>query len=80
MVKFTLLRDIVQTRSKTRKLNFRKAKLQPCSEFLNDPHWESVLEDKGAEQSGQIFKEAFLRVQFSIPRCRRSGKEDKRPA
>ena len=36
---------------------------------------------KGVEQSWQIFKEAFFRVQeLSIPRCSKSGKEAKRPA
>jgi len=40
-----------------------------------------VLRDRGAEQSWKIFKDAFHRAQeLSIPRCKKSGKEGKRPA
>jgi len=40
-----------------------------------------VLRDKGAEQSWQIFKDAFHRAQeLSVLRCKKSGKEGKRPA
>jgi len=40
-----------------------------------------VLRDRGAEQSWQIFKDTFHRVQeLSVPRCKKSGKEGKRPA
>ncbi|KFQ85226.1 hypothetical protein N337_10020, partial [Phoenicopterus ruber ruber] len=43
--------------------------------------WTEFLRDKGAEQSWQIFKEAFHRAQeLSIPGCKKSGKEGKRPA
>ncbi|KFZ50921.1 hypothetical protein N321_00760, partial [Antrostomus carolinensis] len=43
--------------------------------------WETALKDKGAEQSWQIFKNDFHRAQeLSIPRCKKLGKEGKRPA
>ncbi|KFM04153.1 hypothetical protein AS27_10717, partial [Aptenodytes forsteri] len=42
--------------------------------------WKTGLRDKGAEQSRQIFKNAFHRAQeLSIPRCKKTGKEGKRP-
>ena len=50
-------------------------------ESVNKTPWESVLKDKGVEQSWQIFKKAFLRAQeLSIPRRRKSEKEGKRLA
>jgi len=40
-----------------------------------------VLRDRGTEQSWQIFKDAFHRVQeLSVPRCKKSGSEGMRPA
>ncbi|PKU34574.1 rna-directed dna polymerase from mobile element jockey-like [Limosa lapponica baueri] len=70
-----------QVKSKVRTLNFRKAKFQIFKELVNRTLQEAVLRDKGAEQSWQIFKDAFHRVQeLSIPRCKKSGKEDKRLA
>jgi len=78
VVEFTLLRDIRQAKSKIRKLNFRKSQL--FRELVNNTPWEYVLNDKGVEQSWQIFKDAFLRVQDpSICGCRMLGKEDRRP-
>ncbi|KAK4806906.1 hypothetical protein QYF61_012627 [Mycteria americana] len=64
-VEFAVLRDMGQAKSK----------------LVNRTSWETALRDKGAEQSWQIFKEAFHRVQeLSIPRCKKSGKDGKRPA
>jgi len=40
-----------------------------------------VLRDRGAEQSWHVFKDAFRRAQeLSIPRCKNSGREGKKPA
>jgi len=40
-----------------------------------------VLRDRGTEESWQIFKDAFHIVQgLSVPRCKKSAKEMKRPA
>ena len=81
MVGFTSLKNIGQAKSKIRKLNFRKANFQLFRELVNKMPWETVLKSEVVEQSWQIFKEAFLRAQeLSIPRCRKSGKEGKRPA
>ena len=56
--------------SKIRMLHFRKANFQFFRELVNKTPWETVLMGKGAEQSWQIFKEAFLSAQeLSIPRC-----------
>ena len=44
-------------------------------------HRETVLRDREAEQSWQIFKDAFHRAQeLPVSRCKNSGKEGKRPA
>ena len=67
-----------QSKSKIMVLNFRKANFQLFRELVNKTPWETVLIGKGAEQSWQIFKKAFLRAQeLSIPRCSKSEKEGK---
>ncbi|KFZ68978.1 hypothetical protein N338_01487, partial [Podiceps cristatus] len=74
-------RDMGQAKSKVRTLNFRKAIFQLFKELVNRTPWETALRDKGAEQSWQIFKDAFHRVQeLSVPKCKKSGKAGKRPA
>ncbi|KFQ65391.1 hypothetical protein N335_01657, partial [Phaethon lepturus] len=74
-------RDMGQAKSKVRTLNFRKAKFQLFRELVNRTPWETALRDKGAEQSWQIFKDAFQRAQeLLIPRSKKSGKEGNRPA
>ncbi|KFP99488.1 hypothetical protein N329_04107, partial [Haliaeetus albicilla] len=74
-------RDMGQAKSTVRTLNFRKAKFQLFKELVNRTPWETALRDKGAKQSWQIFKDAFHRVQeLSVLRCKKSGKEGKRPA
>ena len=72
---FTLLRDIGQAKSKLRKPNFREANFQLLRELANKTPWETVFTGKGAEQSWQIFKEAFLRAQeLSHPQAQEVGK------
>jgi len=79
VVEFTPLRGIRQAKNKIRMLNFRKANFQLFRETVNEGPEESVLKDKGAERSRQIFKEALLRAQeLSISRCRKSQKKGKR--
>ncbi|KFQ72243.1 hypothetical protein N335_12860, partial [Phaethon lepturus] len=74
-------RHMGAVKSKVRTLNFRKAKLQLFREFVNRTPWETALRDKGAEQSWQLFKDAFHRAQeLLIPRCQKSGKKVMRPA
>ncbi|KFV18186.1 hypothetical protein N340_03027, partial [Tauraco erythrolophus] len=74
-------RDMSQAKSKVRTLNFRKANFQLFKEFVNGTLWETAPRDKGAEQSWQIFKDTFHRVQeLSIPTHKKSGKKGKRPA
>jgi len=71
LVEFRVVKDEGQAKSKVRTLNFRKANFQRFKELGNRTPWESTLRDEGAEQSWQIFKDAF---------CKKSGKEGKRPA
>ena len=81
LVEFTLLRDTGKARSIVRTLNFRKTKFQLFKKLVNKTTREIVLRDRGAEQSWQIFKVVFRRAQeLSVPRCKQSGKEGKRPA
>ena len=81
LVEFAVLRDVGQAKSKVRTLNFRKAKFHLFKELVNRIPWETTFRYEGAEQSWQIFKYALHRVQeLSIPRCKKSDKEGKRPA
>ena len=69
-MEFAVLRDMGQAKSKVRTLNFRKANFQLFKELVNRTPWETALRDKGAEQSWQIFKDTFHRMQeLLIPRC-----------
>jgi len=77
----TVLRDISQVKGKVRTLNLRKEKFHLFKEIVSRTTWKTALRDTGAEQSWQIFKNAFHRVQeLSVPRCKKSGKEGKTPA
>ena len=72
-VELAVLRDTGKAKSKVRTLNFRKAHFQLFKELVNRTPWETVPRVKGAEQSWQIFKDAFHRVQeLSILRCQKS--------
>ena len=74
-------RDVEQTKSKTRVLNFKEANFQLFRELIKKTPWETVLMGKGMQQRWQIVKEAFFKAQeLSIHRCSTSGKEGKRPA
>ncbi|KFQ81576.1 hypothetical protein N335_14481, partial [Phaethon lepturus] len=74
-------RDMGQMKNEVSTLNFRKANFQLLRKSFNRIPWETALRDKGTEQSWQIFKDTFHRVQeLLIPKCKKSGKEGKRPA
>jgi len=63
------MRDMGQVKSTVRTLNFRNADFPRTS-------WETALRDKGVEQSWQIFKDAFHRMQdLLMTRCKKSGKD-----
>ncbi|KFO80809.1 hypothetical protein N303_13751, partial [Cuculus canorus] len=63
-----------------RTLKFRKAEFQLFKDLLGRTLWDTVLRDKRAEQSCQVFNDAFYKVQeHLVLRCRKSGKERKRP-
>ncbi|KFQ55458.1 hypothetical protein N334_10646, partial [Pelecanus crispus] len=74
-------RDMGKARSIVRTLNSRKAKFQLFKELVRTTPWETVLRNRGTEQSWEIFKDTFHGVQeLSVPRCKKSGKEGKKPA
>ena len=63
-----------------RTLNCRKSNFQVFKELDSKIPWEMVLRDRVAEESWQTFKDAFHKAQeLSIPRCKKSSKEGKRP-
>ena len=69
-----IMKSIVRT------LNFRRANLQLFKEIVRRTPWETVLRDRGTEQSWQVFKDVFHREQeLSIPKCMKLGREGKRP-
>ena len=81
VMELAVLRDMGQAKSEVRTLNFRKASFQLLKELVSRTSWETALRDREAEQSWQIFKDAFHRVQeLSVSRCKKSGKEGKRQA
>ncbi|GAB0204051.1 hypothetical protein GRJ2_002870700 [Grus japonensis] len=81
LVEFTILRDMGQVKSRVRTLNFRRANIQLFKELVDETPWETALWDKGAEESWQLYKDIFLRVQvFSIPMCKKWVKEGRRPS
>jgi len=62
LVELTALRDKGQVKCKVKTLNYRKAKFQLFNELVDRTPWETALRNKGAEQSWQIFKDAFKGV------------------
>ena len=81
LVEFTVLRDMRKLKTIVRTLNFRKASFQIFKELVSRPLSETVLRDREAEQSWQIFKDAFHKAQeLSIPQCKNSGREGTRLA
>lgn len=65
---FVILRDKGLTKSKVKTLIFRKAKFQLFKEVVNEIPQDTVLRDKGSNQSCQLFKDIFLGAQvLSIP-------------
>jgi len=51
LVEFILLRDMEKARSIVRTLNFSKANFQLFKELVRRTPWETILKDRGAEQS-----------------------------
>jgi len=76
-----LLREMGITKGIVRTLNFRRANFQLFKEIVRRTPWETVLRDRGTEQSWQVFKYVFQGAQeLSIPKCKKSGREGKKPA
>ena len=63
LVQFEMVRATGPAKSKVRTLNFRRAHLRLFKGLLGEILWEAVLRDKGVEQSWQLFKDSFVRVQ-----------------
>ncbi|KAM9168311.1 very low-density lipoprotein receptor-like [Mergus octosetaceus] len=67
-------------KSKVRTLNFRRANFQLFKELVDEIPWDTVLRDRGSDQSWQLFKDIFLRAQeLSIPMCNKSSREGRKP-
>ncbi|KAK4811192.1 hypothetical protein QYF61_019823 [Mycteria americana] len=80
LVEFTILRDMGQAKSILKTLNLRKVNFQLFKGLVDGTPWEIALRDNEEEQSWQL-KDIFLRAQeLSIPMCKKSGKEGRRPA
>ncbi|KFR09813.1 hypothetical protein N306_03128, partial [Opisthocomus hoazin] len=74
-------REMGIMKSIVRTLNFRRANFQLFKEIVRRTPGEPILRDRGTEQSWQVFKDVFHRAQeLSIPKCKKSGREGKRPA
>ncbi|KFR15209.1 hypothetical protein N306_15328, partial [Opisthocomus hoazin] len=74
-------REMGITKSIVRALNVRRANFQLFKEIVRRTPWETVLRDRGTEQSWQVFKDVLHRAQeLSVPKCKMSGREGKRPA
>lgn len=74
LVEFVILRKDL-AKSGVRTLTFRKVKFTLFMELL-DNIWETVLADKGVEQSWLIFKDAFLSARVLSPlRIRKQAKK-----
>ena len=61
-LEFTVQRDKGQAKSEDGTPKVRKANIQLFNELVNSTPRNTALRDKGAEQSWQIFKDAFYRV------------------
>ncbi|GAB0181507.1 hypothetical protein GRJ2_000616000 [Grus japonensis] len=73
LVKFTILRDMGQMKSRVKTLNFRKANFQLFKELVDGTPWEIALRDKRAEETWKLFKDIFLRAQeLLISICKKS--------
>jgi len=68
-------------KSKVRTPNFRIEIFQLFKELLDKAHWETVLRDKGIEQSWQLFKDTFLKAQeLSISQYKKPSRGSKKLA
>ena len=68
LLKIVISKNMGLVKSIVRSLNFRSPNFGLFKKLLDKIPWETVLRDKGMEQSWQHFKVAFLRVQkLSIP-------------
>lgn len=75
LVEFMVSRNVVLMKSRSRTLNFMRAKFQLFKELLCGIPWETVLGDKGMEQSWYLFKHTHLRAQeLSILQHKKSSR------
>ena len=57
-------------------MKFRRVNFQLLKKLLVKIPWETVLRDRGTDQSWQHFKDTFLRVQeLCIPMCKSSSRK-----
>lgn len=80
LIQFVILRDVSLAKSKVRTFNFRRANFQLFKKLVDEIPWDTVLRERGSDQSWQVFKDIFLRVQeLSIPMCNKSSREGRKP-
>ncbi|KFQ02734.1 hypothetical protein N329_11861, partial [Haliaeetus albicilla] len=73
-------RDMGQAKSKVRTLNFRKAKFQLFKDLVSRMPWESASGTREQNRAGRSLSILHRVQELSIPRCKKSEKQDKRPA
>jgi len=68
-------RNIGLGKSGVRTLNSGRVNFRLFKELLDEISWETVLRDKGVEESRLFFKDTILRAQeISIPQNKKVGK------
>lgn len=81
MLWFMISRNTGLAKEGVRTLNLRRANFQLFNGLLDETHWETLLRDKGTDQSWQYFKDACLRAQeLSILQNKQSGRQGRKPA
>jgi len=63
MVEFSILGGVRRGNSKTATLDFRRADFELLRRLVGRVPWGSVLESKGVQDGGLLFKKEVLKVQ-----------------
>lgn len=80
IVEFGILRGENQARSRITMLDFRRADLACLRTCSGRILWEPVLEHRGVQDRGLIFKDHLIYApKLSIPTCRNSSKGGRKP-
>lgn len=63
LVQFMITRNVDVAKSRVSTLNLKRLNFRLFKKLLEVISWETVLRDKGIEQSWQHFEDGFLRAQ-----------------